>query len=153
MNLTSKRRIAASLLKVGENRVRMDNDKLKEIKEAITKADIRGLINQGIISAKRKSSQSHVRSRQTQVQKRKGRRAGQGSRKGVATSRQQPKRQWMDRVRLQRAFISELKSKNLIINQTYRILRNKIKGGYFRSRRHIKLFLDEQKLWSNNGKQ
>lgn len=152
MNLTSKRRMAASLLKVGENRVSMDNNNLKEIKEAITKADIRGLINHGIISAKRKTSHSHVRSRDIKNQKRKGRRAGHGSRKGVATSRQQPKRQWMGRVRLQRAFLLELKSKNLIINQTYRLLRNKIKGGYFRSRRHIKLYLDEQKLWSNNGK-
>jgi large subunit ribosomal protein L19e len=152
MNLTSKRRVAALLLKVGENRVSMDSTKLQEVKDAITRGDIRSLINKGVISAKRATSQSHVRSREIKVQKRKGRRAGKGSRKGVATSRQQPKSQWMDRVRLQRQFLSELKEKNLIINDTYRTLRNKIKGGYFRSRRHIKLYLDEQKLWSNNGK-
>ena len=44
-DLRNQRRMAASLLKCGANRVWMDHDRLDEIAKAVTKGDIRVLIN------------------------------------------------------------------------------------------------------------
>jgi hypothetical protein len=49
----------------------------------------------------------------------------------------------MSLVRVQREFIKLLLSKNIITRQAYRGLYLKSKGGYFRSKRHIKLYLEE----------
>ncbi len=52
MNLNSQRRLAAQVLGVGINRVWFDKFKLQEIKEAITKVDIKNLISKGLIKAR-----------------------------------------------------------------------------------------------------
>ena len=51
--LDVQRRLAAQILKCGENRIKFDPDSLEDIKEAITKTDIRSLINNGLISRRR----------------------------------------------------------------------------------------------------
>ncbi|RME55502.1 50S ribosomal protein L19e [Candidatus Woesearchaeota archaeon] len=148
MKLTSQRRIAAQLLKVGENKVWFDPDRLDEIKEAITKADIRSLISNLAIQAKPDKGISGYRSKKIKVQKSKGRRKGKGSKKGTKKARLPKKDAWMAKVRSQRKFIKELKAKNLIKVNTYRNLYSKIKGGFFRSRKHIKMFLSEKELFN-----
>lgn len=147
MNLKSQKRIAANLLKVGVNRVKFDETKLKEIKEALTKEDIRGLIKEKTITAKPKKGISSFRSKKLKTQKRKGRRKGKGSRKGRRTARLSRKRAWISKVRTQRKFIKSLKEKKLIIPKTHRDLLKKIKGDFFRSIRHIKLYLEEHELF------
>lgn len=146
MKLKTQKRIAADILKVGINRVKFDSEKLSEIKEAITKSDIRGLIKQGSIKSKPYQSQSRGRARKLLVQKRKGRRKGPGSRKGKKTARLSTKDTWMKKIRLQRKFLRLLKSKNLLIPKNYRNLILKAKGGFFRSKRHIKLFIEEHNM-------
>ena len=47
--MKTQKRLAAYILKCSPKKVKFDETKLEEIKEAITKADIRGLIAQGII--------------------------------------------------------------------------------------------------------
>jgi large subunit ribosomal protein L19e len=154
MKLTSQKRIAAQLLKVGVNKVWFDPDRLEEIKESITKADIRGLISDLAIQAKPYKGISSFRSRKIKEQKRKGRQKGEGSKKGTKKARLPKKEAWMAKVRTQRNFIKELKSKDLVEVSTYRSLYSKVKGGFFRSRRHIKMFLTEKGLFKqNNGKQ
>jgi ribosomal protein L19E len=49
----------------------------------------------------------------------------------------------MNNVRVQRAFLRLLSEKNIITRKAFRELYLKSKGGYFRSRRHIKLYLQE----------
>ena len=49
MKVNNQKRLAAQLLKCSEKRIRFDPDKLSDIKEAITKIDIRGLINDKVI--------------------------------------------------------------------------------------------------------
>ena len=87
-----------------------------------------------------------VYSEQNKSQKAKGRQRGQGSRKGRDSARQDPKEVWMAKTRLQRAFIKELKSKDLIGSVGFRELYLKIKGGFFRNKRHIKLYMEEHKM-------
>ena len=61
--LKTQRRIASNVLNVGESRVWLDPSKFKDIKEAITRADIEGLISKGIIKKKELIGQSRARAR------------------------------------------------------------------------------------------
>lgn len=147
MQIKSQRRIAAQLLKVGENKVWFSPERLEEIKKAITKADIRALINDHAIQAKPDTGVSRGRARKLKVQKSKGRKKGAGSRKGKRGARISKKEEWMAKVRVQRKFAKELNAKALIEKKVYHNIYLKIKGGFFRSRRHIKLYLSEHNLF------
>jgi len=149
MKLKVQKRITKSLFKVGKKRVKFDPEKLGEIKEAITKGDIKGLVNKKIVKIKQKTGSSRFRARKKLVQKRKGRQKGKGSRKGKATARLKPKKVWMTKIRLQRSFLKTLKEKNLIENKVYRELYLKAKGGFFRSKRHLRTYIEERKLLKN----
>ncbi len=147
MKLDVQKRIAAAVLKSSEKRVWFDPEKLSEIKEAITKHDIASLINRGVIGVRPKKGVSRGRARKIMVQKSKGRRKGSGSRKGKATARAPLKEAWMNRVRLQRELLKELRDKKLITVKSYHELYSKSKGGFFRSRRHIKIYMQENEMF------
>ena len=76
-----QRRLAASVLGCSGKRVWMDPAKAQQIKEAVTKTDIRSLIAQGVIQKRRVKGISRGRIRENMLQKRKGRRRGVGHRK------------------------------------------------------------------------
>ena len=152
MNLGGRKRIAAQLLKCGEGRVWFDKNRLSEIKEAITKTDIRALIRDLAIQKRPEQGVSRFRARKLIVQKRKGRKKGAGSRKGKRTARLPAKRAWINRIRPQREILKRLNKEKKITPATYRSLYRKAKGGFFRSRRHIKLYLEEHKLIKNAKK-
>ncbi|RLE45258.1 50S ribosomal protein L19e [Candidatus Woesearchaeota archaeon] len=146
MKLTVQKRLAAQLLKCSEHRVVFNPERLEEIKEAITKADIKGLISGGVIKERPVIGNCRVRANKRKVQKSKGRLAGQGRRKGTKTARLPSKEQWMAKVRVQRVFLKELKDKGFLTTQAYRNLYMKVKSGFFRNKRHIKLYIDEKGL-------
>jgi large subunit ribosomal protein L19e len=147
MKLNTQRRIAASLLDCGIDRVRFDPARLNDIKEGITKSDMRLLISDGLVWAHPVVGVSRVRARENRIQRRKGLQRGHGSRKGRSGAVTSSKSRWIASVRSQRAFIQELRSSALITNDSYRELYRKSKGGFFRSKRHIKLYLDDKRLW------
>jgi large subunit ribosomal protein L19e len=149
MNLRKQKTLAAKILKIGKKRVFLDPEKFSEIKEAITRSDIKSLIVSKTIKGKQKVSTSKSGSRKLLKQKRKGRRKGSGSKKGKKTARLTKKRKWINKVRIQREFIKVLKDKKLITLPTRRILYRKIKGGFFRSKGHLKTYLTENKLFEN----
>lgn len=146
MKLQVQKRLAASILKRSKSKVAIDTSRLEEVKEAITRFDVKGLIKSGAITAKAVKGPSKVRARKIQEQKRKGRRKGAGSKKGKATARLSKKEAWMIKVRAQRGFLKELKEKEYLDAKTYRDLYRKSAGGFFRSRRHIKLYIEEHNL-------
>ncbi|MGV8150988.1 MAG: 50S ribosomal protein L19e [Candidatus Woesearchaeota archaeon] len=141
--LRVQKRLAAQVLNCSKNRVCFDADRLDDIKQAITKHDIRLLVGDGAITEKAVNATSKVRVRKLKIQKSKGRRKGPGTKKGKYNARVNIKEQWMNTVRVQRDFIKELVTKKIITRKAYRELYLKSKGGYFRSKRHIKLFIDE----------
>ena len=138
--------MAAQIMKCGNGRVWMSPEHDEEIKQAITKQDVRGLIRKGIIRLKQEQGISRGRTREQAGQKKKGLRKGIGSRKGRASARQNPKKVWMARIRNLRELFRDLKQKGMITGETYSLLRGKSKGGLFRSRRHALIYLEEQKL-------
>ena len=147
--LNVQRRLAAQILKCGKNRIRFEPDKLDEIKEAITKTDIRSLIDNNIIFKKRLLNTSRFWSRKTKNQKTKSRQKGFGSRKGKKGARSNPKRLWINKIRLQRKYIQSLRDRDLITSDAYHEIYMKSKGGFFRSIRHLKLYTNERGIVKN----
>jgi large subunit ribosomal protein L19e len=146
MMYKTRKRIAASILKCSPKRVRFEPKELESIKEALTKEDMRGLIHDGIISKKQKKGISRARAKVRQKKRTKGQRSGAGKRKGTTGSRLPKKTRWMKLIRSQREFIRELRDNENINGETYREMYLKTKGGFFRSKRHIKIYLNERKL-------
>ena len=146
-NLSVQKRLAADVAKVSQKRIAFDVEKLETIKEAITKRDVRALIKDGVITVKQKEGNTRGRIRKSNVQKSKGRLKGKGSKKGTHHSRLSKKEAWMIKIRALRTFIKEVKDKNLVSVSTARDLYRKSKGGFFRSKRHIKLYLTEHNLF------
>ena len=146
-NLKMQKRLAATLLKCSSKKVRFDQESLGEIKESITKLDIRGLISRGVVLKKSLNEKSNVRTRKNLIQKKKGLRKGHGSRKGTANARLSVRDEWIKRIRKQRAFLKMIKDKELITTSNYHNLLNKAKGGFFRSERHLKVYLKEHGLF------
>ncbi len=138
MVLTTQKRIAAKILKCGENRVRFDNERIEEIEEAITRKDIKRLIKEGVIYKIQKKGISRAR-----VEKKK---RGPGSKKGAKHSRLSRKEKWIQRVRAQRKKLRELKNKRLIERSVYRDIYQMIKSGAFKSTRQMIEYLKENKL-------
>jgi len=146
MMLKTQKRLAGQIMKCSPSRAHFDPDRLDEIKEAITNANVRGLISTGAIIKKPTNDTSRGRIRLAIIQKRKGRGKEPSKRKGKATARRQPKREWMNKVRLLRNTLTELKDKDAIAVKDYRSLYMKVKGGFFRSKRHLSIYLEEQGL-------
>ncbi len=146
MELKVQKKLAASVLKCSKSRIRFDPERLDEIKEAITKADMKALVNDYAISRKPVNNTSRFRARKKLVQKRKGRQKGEGSRKGKATARLSKKRRWINQIRIQRQFLKYLVDNEIISREIYRELYLKCKGGFFRSKRHLKIYIDEHGL-------
>lgn len=141
-----QKRIAAQELKCGIGRVRFDPEQLKEIKEAITTFDVKRLISKGTIYKAQKLGVSRARAKHRANQRKKGRQSGHGSRKGKTAARLSPKLTWVRGVRVQRDLIQRMRKSELINNETFKDLYAKIKGGFFRSTNHIKIFLEENDL-------
>jgi len=145
MKLDTQKRIAASILGCSIRRVKFDPERLEEIKESMTKQDLRSLIKDKAIVEKPIKGTSKVRARKIKKQKSKGRMKGMGSRKGKKTARYPKKQKWMNKIRVQRKFIKKLKENKVIAPKLYKDFRSKSKGGFFRSKRHIKIYLNKQK--------
>jgi large subunit ribosomal protein L19e len=137
MNLKNQRRIAAEILGCGINRVWIDPNRIEDIADAITRADIRTAIDSGAIVALPKRGISRARARYRVGQKEKGRRRGPGSRKGAAGARTPEKRQWIQTIRPIRRTLKELRDEGKISKSVYREFYMKAKGGMFKSKTHL----------------
>ena len=122
MNLQKKVALAIRTLGVGRDRIIFNKERLNEIKEAITKQDIRDLVRDGAIII------MNVSGRKTH-QKRKTRRRQGSIRKKVVNS----KREYMIITRKLRRYLAHLKKTGNITNEKYRKLRTEIRTRAFKS--------------------
>lgn len=136
-DLKSQRRMASEVLDVGKNRIWIDPDQKDKVEEAITRQDIRNLIESGAIQKKEQEGTSKGRARHNKKQKAKGRRKGQGSRKGRKTARKSRKENWMEQIRAIRKRLKEMRDEEEITNEQYRKLYDMAKGGFFRDTKHL----------------
>jgi large subunit ribosomal protein L19e len=151
MKLDTQKRLAASVFKCSAKRVKFNEEALESISEAITKEDIRVLIDEGLIRKVPFVGQSRVRANKRRVQRRKGRQRGPGSFKGKRTARLPRKKEWINKIRSQRKHLNQLKDDEVISQKNFRQLYNKATGGFFRSKRHITLYIEENNLSEENN--
>lgn len=143
MSVRSQRRIAAEILKVGENRIWLDPEDTDAISSAITRGEIRKLIHEGAIRRLPETGSSRGRTRALKLKRKAGRRTGLGSRKGASIRR---KTQWVLRIRAIRDRLRELRDKRMIPTQIYRKLLLMAKGGSFRNSSHLDEYVETHKL-------
>jgi len=140
-DLSAQRRLAADELDVGEGRVWFDPEEQSEIADAITREDVRELIDRGIIRDRDAKSNSRGRARERAEKRSYGHRKGAGTRKGTAGGRQNSKDDWVARIRAQRSRLKELREEGTIDRSTYRELYDKAGGGEFADVRRLEAYI------------
>jgi large subunit ribosomal protein L19e len=131
MKLGKKKELAARTLNVGKARVVFVNSRTKEIKEAITKQDIRDLVIDKAILVK------EVKGRKKKVAvKRKSRSPG-----NVKKKVNNRKELYMILTRKLRKYVKGLKSQGKLSKEQTEEIRKKIRNKAFKSLAHLKDYI------------
>lgn len=149
MNLGKQKQLASRALGVSKKRIKFDAktpEAKKSLKEVISREDVRALVEEKVISKLPKKGIARTRANKILAQKKKGRRQGQGSRKGTANARFNEKDKWMIKIRALRAELQRLKAEGKLETSTFRELYLKAKGNFFRNKRHMKLYMEQHKM-------
>ena len=127
MNLAKKKQLAARTLNVGKERILFNTQRLEDIKEAITKQDIKDLKeDKAIIIKEIKGRRKHL--------KRKTRRR-------VGTKKKNPntkKKEYVIITRKLRRYLSALKNQGKISQENFLALRKEIRTRAFNSLAQLK---------------
>ena len=145
--LRSQRRLAAQLLKVGQNRVWMDPERMDDVEVAITREEIKKLIHEGIIKASPEKGVSRGRARLIHAKKKKGRRRGPGSVTGSAHAKISRKTAWISKIRALRKRLRRLKTGKIVTDDSYRKLYKMARSGRFESVGDMERYMKAQDLW------
>jgi large subunit ribosomal protein L19e len=146
-DLKTQRRLAAQILKIGQNRVWMDPEKVDDTETAITREDIRKLIHQGVIKSAPEKGVSRGRARVLHMKRKKGLRSGMGSRTGSPHARISRKEAWMSKIRALRKRLRVLKTRKIIAETAYRELYTMASSGRFASVADLERYLKVHDVW------
>jgi large subunit ribosomal protein L19e len=146
-NLTSQRRLASKILKVGKNRVKIDPQRIEDVESAITREEVRKLVHEKIITAAPIQGVSRGRAKIIQAKKRKGRRQGPGSKSGSPKAVITKKEAWMARIRSLRRMLRDLKANRTITEANYRELYMIAGSGRFASIADMERYAKAHDMW------
>jgi len=146
-NLTSQRRLASRILKVGKNRVWIDPQKIEDVESAITREEVRKLVHEKIISATPIQGVSRGRAKVIQEKKRRGRRKGPGSRSGTPRAVVTKKEAWMIKIRSLRRRLRALKANRTVTEAQYRELYMIAGSGRFVSIADMERYAKAHDMW------
>ncbi len=132
MNLRKKKELAAKALKVGKERIVFVNSRRDEIKEAITKQDVRDLKKEGAILVK------DIGGRKKNV-KRKNKR-GTGKIKMKVNTRKQD---YVIMTRKLRKIVAGMKQRGELDRDEVKDIRNKIRNRIFKNAANLKKYVGE----------
>lgn len=127
MQLNKKKELAARTLKVGKDRIVFNKERLTDIKEAITKQDIRDLLSDKAIQIK------EITGRKKQTKRKTRRRPG-----SIKKKVKQRKREYMTITRKLREHLKTLKDREVVTKDEYWKIRKEIRARAFRSKAHMK---------------
>ena len=148
-NLSNQRRLAAQIMKIGQNRVWIDPARVDDVDTAITREEIRKLIHEKIIVSRPEAGVSRSRAKVIIEKKRKGRRNGPGSRTGSPRAKITKKDAWIIRIRSLRKRLRELKASRIITESTYRKIYMIAGSGKYESIADLERYLKTNELWRN----
>lgn len=136
MSIKFTKRVASQILGRGENALRMRPESMEEIRKAITRDDVRKLIQSGAVTAIKPKWELHKPAKQEK------RKRGRGKRRGSAKARRG--RVWEKKVRSQRLLIKRLKYMKKVDNATFKRYYLLIKGNQFPDKRSLLLHLSDE---------
>jgi len=136
-DLKNQKRMASQILGCGKDRVWIDPSKMEDISKAITREDIRTLISEGTIKARKVKGVSRGRARLMDEKRKYGHRKGPGSRKGKKGARTDSKGLWMKKIRALRRKLKEMRADETLDKSAYCKFYRKAKGGEFRNAAHL----------------
>ena len=136
MNLRNKKELAAKTFRVGKDRVVFVKERLEEIKEALTRRDMRDLKEDNAILIKTRKGRKKV--------ERRKRKKGPGKIKKKANKRKQ---EYVKLTRKLRAYVSELKKQKVLNAEEIKDIRNKIRNRVFKSKSHLQQYVRGLKKW------
>ena len=132
MSIKLTRRIGAKELGRGQSKIRIKKDAVGDAEKALTSDDVRAMVKDGKVYAVPEKHNVSFRSKAVRLKKMKGRRRGQGSRRGTAKTRMSV--DYKKRVRGQRRVLKALKTDKTIDNIIFKKFYLLVKGGTFASK-------------------
>ncbi|MGV8085543.1 MAG: 50S ribosomal protein L19e [Candidatus Bilamarchaeum sp.] len=138
MTLQTVRRLAADILHVGENKIRLVPEMLSEAQGALTREDVRNLIKKGAVKKVPNAGRASASKRD---------RRSTGRTRGARVS---VKEMWMQKIRAQRKFLKVLVADKALPKEQKRAVYFKIKSGIFKNKRAMLLYLKDNKLVSES---
>jgi len=130
MNLRNKKMLASKVLNAGKKRITFVESRLADIKEAITKQDIRDLHVDGAIQLK------EVSGRKKNLKRGKKRSTG-----NIRKKVNKRKQDYVIMTRKLRKFTSEMKKLGRVTVEEATDIRKKIRNKAFRSKAHLKEYI------------
>jgi len=130
MNLRNKKELASRALKVGKERIIFVSERKDEIKEAITKQDIRDLYKDRAIKIKEISGRKKVVGRK--------RKRGPGNIKKKVNTR---KRDYVIMTRKLRAYVKSLRERGELSVEEAKDIRKKIRNKTFKSKANLRDYI------------
>ncbi len=149
MNLRKQKLLAARSLGVSKKRIKLNiksSEDKKSVQEMISRENAKELLGEKIIIKLPKKGNSRTRANYLLVQKKKGRRSGHGNRKGTANARDPSKQKWIVKIRALRALLLKYKEDGRLDVKVYRELYKKAKGNFFRNKRHMMLYMNQNQM-------
>jgi large subunit ribosomal protein L19e len=146
-DLKSQRRLAAQILKIGQNRVWINPERMDDVEGAITREEVRKLIHERVIVSLPEVGVSRSRAKIIREKKRKGRRSGPGSHTGASHATITKKEAWMLKIRSLRRKLRELKANRTITEETYSQYYRMAGSGRFQSIAELERNLKASELW------
>ncbi len=146
-DLKGQRRLAAEILKIGQNRVWINPDRMDDVEGAITREEVRKLIHEKVIASLPVAGVSRGWAKTIQGKKRLGRRSGPGSVTSAGYAKVTQKDAWMIKIRSLRRKLRELKASRVITEATYTQYYRMAGSGRFNSIAELERNLKEHDLW------